>query len=98
MVRRLPGLTRSPADLRTFHAGRNCHELDAIASARPRPRATTRSTTWGTVGQRAGPERTRSMATVEECRSALQRFSAKLGTAEGELGRATRLDRTLSCR
>lgn len=38
------------------------------------------------------------MATVEECRSALERLSAKLGAAEGELGRATRLDRSLSCR
>ncbi|NUU20392.1 MAG: sterol-binding protein [Streptomycetaceae bacterium] len=38
------------------------------------------------------------MATVEECRSALTQFSARLGGAEGDLGRAARLDRSLSCR
>lgn len=38
------------------------------------------------------------MATVDECRSALEQFSAKLGGAEGELGRAAHLDRSLSCR
>ncbi|MCF2531909.1 sterol-binding protein [Yinghuangia soli] len=38
------------------------------------------------------------MATVEECRTALEQLSAKLGGAEGDLGKAVRLDRSLSCR
>lgn len=38
------------------------------------------------------------MATVEECRIALEQLSAKLGGADGDLGRAARLDRSLSCR
>lgn len=38
------------------------------------------------------------MASVEECRTALVQLSAKLGSADGDLGRAARLDRSLSCR
>lgn len=38
------------------------------------------------------------MATVDECRAALDQFSAKLAGAEGDAGRAARLDRSLSCR
>ncbi|MDI2131845.1 alkyl sulfatase C-terminal domain-containing protein [Yinghuangia seranimata] len=38
------------------------------------------------------------MASVEECRSALERLSAKLGGADGDLGKAARLDRSLTCR
>lgn len=38
------------------------------------------------------------MATVEECRKALEELSAKMGRAEGETRKATQLDRSLSCR
>ncbi|MBM9506058.1 alkyl sulfatase C-terminal domain-containing protein [Actinacidiphila acididurans] len=38
------------------------------------------------------------MATVEECRSALDRFSAGLARAEGDAKAAAALDRSLSCR
>jgi|SRR4051794_9178269 alkyl sulfatase-like protein len=38
------------------------------------------------------------MATVEECRTALEELSAKMGRAEGDARKATRLDRSLSCR
>ncbi len=38
------------------------------------------------------------MATVEECRSALDRFAANLAGAEGSAKDAAALDRSLSCR
>jgi hypothetical protein len=38
------------------------------------------------------------MATVEECRSALDRFAAQLAGAEGSARDAAALDRSLSCR
>lgn len=38
------------------------------------------------------------MATVEECRTALDRFSANLARAQGDMKAATALDRSLSCR
>lgn len=38
------------------------------------------------------------MASIEECRSALEQLSGKLGGTDGDRGRAARLDRTLSCR
>ncbi|MFD7443108.1 SCP2 sterol-binding domain-containing protein [Streptomyces sp. NPDC059909] len=37
------------------------------------------------------------MATTEECRSALDRLSDNLATADGEVRSATALDRSLSC-
>ncbi|MFE1435454.1 sterol-binding protein [Streptomyces griseoaurantiacus] len=38
------------------------------------------------------------MATIEECRRALDRFSEALAGAEGDAARAAALDRSLSCR
>lgn len=38
------------------------------------------------------------MATIEECRDALDRFSATLSGAEGDAKSAAALDRSLSCR
>ena len=38
------------------------------------------------------------MATIEECRDALERFSANLAGAEGDTKSAAALDRSLSCR
>ncbi|WNI14925.1 sterol-binding protein [Actinacidiphila sp. ITFR-21] len=38
------------------------------------------------------------MATVEQCRAALDRFSASIAGAEGDVRSATALDRSLSCR
>jgi hypothetical protein len=38
------------------------------------------------------------MATIEECRTALDRFSANLAGAEGNIRSAAALDRSLSCR
>ncbi|MET7303196.1 alkyl sulfatase C-terminal domain-containing protein [Embleya sp. NPDC005575] len=38
------------------------------------------------------------MATVEECRRALEELSAKMGRAEGDTRKAAQLDRSLSCR
>lgn len=38
------------------------------------------------------------MATVEQCRAALEELSAKMGRAEGDTAKAARLDRSLSCR
>src|SRR2546427_7126240 len=38
------------------------------------------------------------MATIEECRTALDRLSENLARAEGDLRRAAALDRSLSCR
>ncbi|MGC0422468.1 alkyl sulfatase C-terminal domain-containing protein [Embleya sp. AB8] len=38
------------------------------------------------------------MATVEECREALEELSAKMGRAEGDTRKATQLDRSLGCR
>ncbi|MBY8878522.1 SCP2 sterol-binding domain-containing protein [Actinacidiphila acidipaludis] len=38
------------------------------------------------------------MATIEECRDALDRFSENLAGADGEAGSAAALDRSLSCR
>lgn len=38
------------------------------------------------------------MATVEECRTALDRFSANLAGAQGDMKAAAALDRSLSCR
>jgi hypothetical protein len=38
------------------------------------------------------------MATIEECRTALDQFAANLATAEGDVRAATALDRSLSCR
>ncbi|MYS86299.1 alkyl sulfatase C-terminal domain-containing protein [Embleya scabrispora] len=38
------------------------------------------------------------MATVEECRRALEELSAKMGRAEGDTRKAVQLDRSLSCR
>jgi hypothetical protein len=37
------------------------------------------------------------MATVEECRTALEELSGRIGGADGDAGRAARLDRSLSC-
>ncbi|OPC83485.1 sterol-binding protein [Embleya scabrispora] len=37
------------------------------------------------------------MATVEECRTALEELSAKMGRAEGDTRKAAQLDRSLSC-
>ncbi|MET8831211.1 sterol-binding protein [Streptomyces sp. NPDC004610] len=37
------------------------------------------------------------MATIEECRDALDRLSAKMRGAEGDLRAATALDRSVSC-
>ncbi|WP_406287822.1 alkyl sulfatase C-terminal domain-containing protein [Embleya sp. NBC_00896] len=37
------------------------------------------------------------MATVEECRTALEELSAKMGRAEGDTRKATQLNRSLSC-
>ncbi|SDP27191.1 SCP2 sterol-binding domain-containing protein [Actinacidiphila guanduensis] len=38
------------------------------------------------------------MATIEECRAALDQLSANLAAAEGDVRAATALDRSLSCR
>lgn len=38
------------------------------------------------------------MATIEECRSALDRLSENLAKAEGDMRNAAALDRSLSCR
>ena len=38
------------------------------------------------------------MATIEECRTALDQFSASLARAEGDARAAAALDRSLSCR
>ncbi|MGW3241453.1 sterol-binding protein [Streptomyces sp. NPDC001070] len=38
------------------------------------------------------------MATIEECRSALERLSENLARTEGDLRSAAALDRSLSCR
>lgn len=38
------------------------------------------------------------MATIEECRSALDRLSENLAKAEGDVRSAASLDRSLSCR
>lgn len=38
------------------------------------------------------------MATIEECRTALDRFAANLSGAEGDARAAAALDRSLSCR
>lgn len=38
------------------------------------------------------------MATIEECRAALDRFSANLAGAQGDARAAAALDRSLSCR
>ncbi|MEU6342362.1 SCP2 sterol-binding domain-containing protein [Streptomyces sp. NPDC046977] len=38
------------------------------------------------------------MATIEECRSALDRLSENLAKAEGDMRSAAALDRSLSCR
>ncbi|MCQ4085051.1 sterol-binding protein [Streptomyces sp. RB6PN25] len=38
------------------------------------------------------------MATIEECRTALDRLSDNLAQAEGDVRRAAALDRSLSCR
>jgi hypothetical protein len=38
------------------------------------------------------------MATVEECRTALDRFAANLAGAEGDARAAAAMDRSLSCR
>lgn len=38
------------------------------------------------------------MATIEECRTALDRLSENLARAEGDVRRAAALDRSLSCR
>lgn len=38
------------------------------------------------------------MATIEECRSALERLSENIGKAEGDVATAATLDRSLSCR
>ncbi|MBV9025361.1 MAG: SCP2 sterol-binding domain-containing protein [Streptomycetaceae bacterium] len=38
------------------------------------------------------------MATIEECRTALDRLSENLGQAAGDVRRAAALDRSLSCR
>ncbi|MFE2045383.1 sterol-binding protein [Streptomyces sp. NPDC059477] len=37
------------------------------------------------------------MATIEECRDALDRLSAKMGHAEGDVRAATTMDRSVSC-
>jgi hypothetical protein len=38
------------------------------------------------------------MATIEECRSALDRFSDNMASADGDVRSAAALDRSLSCR
>ncbi len=38
------------------------------------------------------------MATIEECRSALERLSENIGRAEGDVASAAALDRSVSCR
>lgn len=37
------------------------------------------------------------MATLEECRTALERFAENLGAADGDVRRAAAMDRSLSC-
>ncbi|GAA4000316.1 SCP2 sterol-binding domain-containing protein [Streptomyces plumbiresistens] len=38
------------------------------------------------------------MATIEECRAALEKLSDNMQTAEGDVGAAAALDRSVSCR